>query len=650
MDIKNIRNIAIVAHVDAGKTSITEHFIYKSGAIREKGSVDKGTSQTDFNSIERQRGISVFSSAISFTWNEYLFNLIDTPGHADFAGEVERSLRAVDGAILIISAADGIQAQSVNYWKILRKLNIPTIIFVNKLDRDGVDIDLVISELKKVLSSAVVPVQKNNSIENENLSISQFLNNENIELLEILANNNNDLLEKYLSDSHISNEEVINICSNQCINSLVFPVLFGSAKNDIGIDELMHSVCNLLPSPKGNADSKLSGIVFKITHDSLLGRVALIRLFNGRISVKDNIYNRTLGAEEKVNQLKFIEGNKLSDIKEVCAGEICALSGFSQANVGDIIGLSANLPKYQHINKPLLDVQVQAIDDKDYAKLAEALQILEIEDPLLEFKWLKDEHELIIKIMGWIQIEILKFVLKDRFNVEAVFKDPTVIYKETPSSSGYGYERYWMPKPCWAIIKFLIEPGEHGSGIMYESKLSVDDVHKKYQNEVEKTIPKALEQGIKGWEVSDIKITLIEGEDHEVHSNPGDFIIATPMAIMNGLQEIGTTLLEPILKFKITAPESMLGKITGDITQMRGTFESPVMFEDNFELSGLLPLATSIDYSIKLTSRSGGKARIITEFYDYKKVDDKYGKSRDYKGISPLDRSKYILKARKALQ
>jgi ribosomal protection tetracycline resistance protein len=650
VEIKRIRNIAIVAHVDAGKTSVTEHFVFKSGTIREKGSVDKGTSQTDFNSIERERGISVFSSLISFKWKEYLINLIDTPGHADFVGEVERSLRAVEGAILIISAADGIQAQTVNYWNALRKLNIPTIIFVNKIDRVGIDYEFVLNELKNDLSNTVVPIQELPDILNSDLNISSSLNNKNINLLESLANNNNDFLEKYLNDTLISVNEITSLCKQQCSDSEIFPVLFGSAKNNIGIDELMDSIIELLPGPKSSGENDLSGIVFKISHDNLLGRVAHVRLFNGKISTRDNVFNRTQNIEEKVNQIKFIEGKVISDLKEISSGEIAAISGFSQANVGDILGLSDNIPDYVQINQPLLNVQVKASDENDYAKLADALQILSLEDPLLAFKWLKDEHELIIKIMGWIQIEILKFILNDRFNIKAEFEDPTVIYKETPASCGEGYERYWMPKPCWAIIKFLIEPGELGSGVKYKSRLSVDKVQKKYQNEIERTIPKALEQGVKGWEVTDIKITLIEGEDHQVHSNPGDFIIATPMAIMNGLQNIDTILLEPILKFKISAPESMLGKIAGDIHQMRGNFESPKIFGDTFKMNGLLPLATSIDYTIKLSSRSGGKARIITEFYGYQKVENKYGKVREYKGISPLDRSKYILKARKAIQ
>lgn len=252
--------------------------------------------------------------------------------------------------------------------------------------------------------------------------------------------------------------------------------------------------------------------------------------------------------------------------------------------------------------------------------------------------------------MGWIQIEILQRTLDVRFGIDATFDEPTVIYKETPKTIAEGFARYWMPKPCWAIIKFKICPGEHGSGVIYESKISKDKVHQKYQNEVERTIDKALKQGIKGWEVTDLIVTFIDGEDHEVHSRPGDFSIATPMAIMNGLVNTDTVFLEPVNGFRIKAPLELLGAITSDIIQMRGSFNSPEITENKMEISGEIPLSTSIDFPVKLSSRSGGKAKIKTWFAGYQKCKEEHGKTRPYKGVSPLDEAKYILKARKAIQ
>jgi ribosomal protection tetracycline resistance protein len=299
---------------------------------------------------------------------------------------------------------------------------------------------------------------------------------------------------------------------------------------------------------------------------------------------------------------------------------------------------------------PLLTVQVKPVSDKDYAALAEAMAEIALEDPALEFEWLREEAELHVKVMGWIQMEVLERILADRFGLAARFENPTVIYMETPSGTGEGFVQYWMPKPCWAIMRFRIEPGERGSGVVYQSNVGVNDIQQKYQNEVERCITGALKQGIKGWEVTDLRITLIAGEDHPMHSRPGDFTVATPMGIMNGLVNTGTTLLEPMIRFHIQANEELLGAIVSDITRMRGTFESPVMDNGRFTIGGFVPLSTSIDFPVKLSSRSGGKARISTHFFGYRECADEVGVIRPFKGISPLDTAKYILKARKALQ
>ena len=247
------------------------------------------------------------------------------------------------------------------------------------------------------------------------------------------------------------------------------------------------------------------------------------------------------------------------------------------------------------------------------------------------------------------QREIIESVLLNRFGIETTFGKPNVIYKETPVKSAEGYVRYWMPKPCWAIITFLIEPGENGSGVVYKSNISVDKVKQRYQNEVARTISKALSQGIKGWEVTDLKITMIDGEDHVAHTKPSDFVIATPMGIMNGLQNSGTNFLEPILQFKLIAPEEFLGSIASDLHKMRAIFANPSFDNNRVTLIGKIPVATSSDYAITLGSKTKGKAKFFTKFESYQLCDDKNATEQDYKGVSPLDTAKYILKARGAL-
>ena len=298
----------------------------------------------------------------------------------------------------------------------------------------------------------------------------------------------------------------------------------------------------------------------------------------------------------------------------------------------------------------MLTVQVKPENPAQIMNLVKALTELSDEDPLLDLQWLPDIRELHIKITGLIQVEILESVLKERFDLNTTFSDPSIIYKETPSQTIYGYERYWMPKPCWAILKLKIEPNERGSGVSFSSQVSTNDVAAKYQKEIETTIDSALKQGVKGWQVTDCKITLVEGEDHNIHSRSGDFIIATPMAIMNGLKESGTTLLEPIVSFMITAPLDLLGTITSDITKMRGTFDSPQIEKDQFKITGKFPAATTINYPIRLASLSAGKAKLTTKLAAYQSCTDEKGQIREYKGINPLDRDKWILQARGAIK
>ena len=330
-------------------------------------------------------------------------------------------------------------------------------------------------------------------------------------------------------------------------------------------------------------------------------------------------------------------------------GEYAFVGGLTSANIGDIIGSKPDNFSTYSFDVPLLIVKVEAVNNSDYPRLAEALRILSIEDPLLSLDWNKDEKELNIRIRGIIQAEILESILKSRFNIEATFGEPNIIYKETPKTTAFAYANYTMPKPCWAIVTFRIEPGERDSGITYRTEVSVNDIKQRFQNETKNAIPKALEQGIKGWEVTDIKITLIKGEDHEIHSRPGDFIIATNMAIMNGLSETNTTLLEPVLAFRISAPEESLGRIAGDLHKMRASFENPVFENGKVKIEGKIPLATSLKYSVELSSLTGGKGKFTTHLAGYEEIPDELGKTRKYKGINPLDRSKYILKMRGAI-
>lgn len=645
-------NIGIVAHVDAGKTSITELMLFKSGIIRSLGSVDKGTSQSDWLAVEKQRGISVRSASASFVWNNININLIDTPGHIDFSSEVERSLRALDCAILVISAVEGVQAHTETLWWALRKMDIPTILFINKIDRVGADTESVIDEIKNELIPNIVKMQFVDNEGDDDVYIHDILIEDSIdeEFTESVINNDDFLMASYLNDEFISAQKLKTSLLKQIHERKIFPILSGSAKYNIGIEELLNFITDYMPTAKGDTSKPLSAIVYKVEHDKIIGRIASVRLFNGSIKNRQNILITTQNKNEKVSQIRKLLGQKFEDIGELFAGDTAAICGLSSIRAGDIIGSAEDINASVSLNTALLTVKLIPENKEDFSPLVRAMNMLTDEDPTIDLIWLKDESELLIKIMGTIQLEILEYILIDRFNLKVKFGQPTVIYKETPIASGYAYEEYTMPKPCWAVVKFKIEPGERGSGVVYSSEVGVNDIAHRYQQEIERAIPLALKQGMHGWEVTDLKITLIGGEHHNIHSRAGDFMVATPMALMNGLKNIGTKLLEPMLKFTIKAPENTLGKIVSSLIALRAEIGIPAISEEKFILTGTIPMASSLDYSEKLSSLSSGKAKFSTKFFGYNECSLDQGETTEYRGINPLDRAKYILKARKALQ
>ena len=655
--MKPIINIAILAHVDAGKTSLTEQLLFHAGALKTAGNVDKGTAATDFLKVERDRGISVASSHVSIQHHHLQINIIDTPGHADFMSEVERSLIAVDAVILIISAADGVQAQTRVLWRILDKLQIPRLVLINKIDRDEVDIEELVLEIKSELSDSCVLVQSLLNKGNDGLAIESLhhnlddINSDSIDFFtEQLLNNDDELMEAYLDDDKLDKQKLEEVYKHSVATVKIHPILLSIAKTGFGVEELLDEISHLFSATKNILEQRFSAVVFNISHHRQYGKLAHLRLFSGVLQKKDLVFNQRISDSEKVNLIKTVFSDKLVDVDTAQTGEIVSVSGLDKAIIGDVLGEVIIDKPFTFSTVPILTVQVKPKSEQDYIKLSQALSQLNFEDPLLQFQWFKDEKEFHIKVNGWIQIEILKQLLFDRFFMETEFLPPSVIYKETPSANGFGYEEYTMPKPCWAVIKFKIEAAEQGSGITYHSEVGVNDILLKYQKEIDRSISLALEQGIKGWEVTDLKITLVGGEDHNIHSRAGDFVVATPMAMLNGLKEIGTDLLEPVMKFVIHGPDDILGQVSSDLLKMRGEFEQPELLDGRMILRGKLPVATSLEYPVQLSSRTGGRASIQMEFSAYQKIETDLGMVREFKGISPLDRAKYILKARKAIQ
>ncbi|GIQ69244.1 GTP-binding protein [Xylanibacillus composti] len=657
---RQIRNIGIFAHVDAGKTTTTEQILFHSGRTRALGSVDNGTAQTDWLDVERERGISVRAAVTRFDWQGMTVNIIDTPGHVDFVAEVERSLRVMDGALLVVSAVEGVQAQTEVIWQALRDRGLPTIIFINKLDRVGADPQRVLDEVKRLLTDRAAPIQAPMGAEDAytgNLALLELLQDALLpeaeafetQLIETAAEQDEQLLERYLNDQPIAREELAALVWSLTRQARLVPVLFGAANRGIGVEALMDAMVIGVPEPQGDMQAPVSGVVFKLERDPAMGKLAYVRLYSGTVHNRESVRNATQDIEEKVTQIRKIDGQRAEDVGVLAAGDIAAVCGWNRVRIGDVIGDPAHVPEAPRMAVPLLTVQVRWRSEADYPAVVAALQELADEDPLLDLQWLQGQRELHLKVMGPIQVEVLSHIMRSRFGLEVAFDPPSVIYKETPAGVGEGYVAYLTPKPCWAILRFRIEPLERGSGLQYSSIVRTDRLLESYQNEVERRVPEALQQGLRGWEVTDLRVTLIEGEHHVWHTHPLDFVVATPMGIMDGLNRIGTKLLEPMLRFRISVPEEVGGRVMNELLGMRGRFDTPVVRQERMELEGELPVATSLDFPARFGSMTKGRGVLSTFFAGYQECPPDVEAERPRVGVNPLDQAKYILAVRSAI-
>jgi len=655
--INSFRGVGIFAHVDAGKTTLTEQFLALAGAIAAPGSVDKGTAQTDDLEVERRRGISVRSSSVCFEWKGQQIYLVDTPGHQDFSAEVERVLPVLDGALLILSAVEGVQAHTRALWKVLREYRIPTLIYVNKMDRVGADFSRVAADARKLLDSRIIPLQSFPEERGEAETVPSYLWDKNSQsteydmMMEVLAELDENILEAFVEGRSLDSEELRGTIRKYALEGKLFPLLGGAALRGMGTEELLNALCSCIPSSRGNSEEPLCAQICSIQYHPSLGRGALLRIASGTLSNREEPYNATQNIREKISMIRGLGVGKYREVQSLRAGEMGLVFGMRQAQAGDVLGEPSLLLKAGKgvFADPLYAVTVEPGDSEEYPSLLQALRILEEEDPHLRLRINPENREIQIHVFGPMQIEILQDFLLQRFALVPRFRPPQTIYRETPKAPAEGYVEYTLPKPCWAIMRFLVEPLSRGEGVRFASKVSTDKIAAKYQREVERTIPKALEQGLLGWEVTDLAITLVDGEDHEIHSRPSDFVLATPMGIMDALNKSGTLLLEPLLAFDITAPEEFGSRILGDLVQMRGEFENPRIRGGIFEVSGLVPAATSLEYHIRLGSLSGGTGRMTTRFGGYRECPEQKEISRPRIGVNPLDTATYILAARGAL-
>jgi ribosomal protection tetracycline resistance protein len=640
-----IVNIGILAHVDAGKTTITENLLFHSGIIKEAGRVDLGNTQTDSMELERRRGISIKASATSFTWNDIKINLIDTPGHVDFISEVERSLNVLDGAILVISAVEGIQSQTRILFNTLKALKIPTIIFINKLDRLGADSNKLINEIRKTMTKEIISLQKvygegSKDIILDDLFKSDILNDD---MINVLSDIDDSFLEAYVKDMNLDKCDIKKKIVFHSKQGSLYPVLFGAASLGIGIKELLNGITQYFPTYDGDSSEDLSGVVFKIERTDNNEKKVYVRLFQGKVCVRDIISVSNKDITEKIKKINTLKNGKLIDESSICAGDIGIIYGTKSLQIGDIIGLPSSRIRNASIVNPAFVTTISAVDIEKTDALFQALTILSEEDPFLELETDNQGH-MYINLFGEIQMEILSSILEDLYNIKVEFSNTQTIYKETPK--GVGTATMYMRRefnPFWATVGLKIEPDTRGAGLSYISNVSTGSLPKSFQNAIEEAVISTSKQGLFGLEVTDAKVTLIFGEFSSPVSTPADFRNVTPMVFMEALNEAKTQLLEPVSEFELRIPKSVISKAMWDLETMRATYNEPVIIEDEMLIKGFIPVDNSKEYKLKIAAYTEGKGTFITKFYGYKEVPFELAKTREKTTWDPLNKKEYLL-------
>lgn len=634
-----IRNIGIFAHVDAGKTTLTERLLSHAGAIRTAGSVDAGTAHTDTLPVERRRGISVKATCVGFSYGDTRINLIDTPGHADFSAEIERSLWALDAAVLVVCSAEGVQPQTEVLFSALREQNIPVIFFLNKTDRVGADVDAVLRQIHRELTPKAVPPADTDA------------------LTELVCDADENMLERYMSGDSISPSLLRSKLAELAARGDAYPVLWGSALRDEGVSELLNAIVEFMPEP-ANLGS-LSGVVFAAQQNRTLGRGVWIRLYGGSLENRSTVVLPMgidpITGENRVQSVKItqIQDPSGTSVGHLSAGQIGIVYGLGSIPIGHVLGSRDLIPRSVNpggLRTPLIAVQAVPSAPDQMQALRQACQTLSDEDPLLQATYIRHLNELHLQVMGTIQLEVLGEILKNRFDLDVSFSPPAIIYRETVTQPCEGFVAYTMPKPCWAILKFRIEPAPRGSGVIFQSQVPVRQIQARHQHQVEQAIPLALSQGRLGWQVTDVKITLIDGGDHQFHTHPLDFIVATPMAIQDGLRNGGSTLLEPILDVRFHVPGENVGRVISDVSTMRGEVLDTLDHGERVILNARIPVQTSLDYAATLASFTRGKGSMSIRLHGYRECPLELGATTRRRNVDPLDTSKYILAARSALE
>ncbi|EFO7874253.1 tetracycline resistance ribosomal protection protein Tet(O) [Campylobacter jejuni] len=615
-----IINLGILAHVDAGKTTLTESLLYTSGAIAELGSVDEGTTRTDTMNLERQRGITIQTAVTSFQWEDVKVNIIDTPGHMDFLAEVYRSLSVLDGAVLLVSAKDGIQAQTRILFHALQIMKIPTIFFINKIDQEGIDLPMVYREMKAKLSSEIIVKQKVGQHPHINVT-----DNDDMEQWDAVIMGNDELLEKYMSGKPFKMSELEQEENRRFQNGTLFPVYHGSAKNNLGTRQLIEVIASKFYSSTPEGQSELCGQVFKIEYSEKRRRFVYVRIYSGTLHLRDVI--RISEKEKiKITEMCVPTNGELYPSDTACSGDIVILPN-DVLQLNSILGNEMLLPQRKFIENPLPMLQTTIAVKKPEQReiLLGALTEISDGDPLLKYYVDTTTHEIILSFLGNVQMEVICAILEEKYHVEAEIKEPTVIYMERPlRKAEYTIHIEVPPNPFWASVGLSIEPLPIGSGVQYESKVSLGYLNQSFQNAVMEGVLYGCEQGLYGWKVTDCKICFEYGLYYSPVSTPADFRLLSPIVLEQALKKAGTELLEPYLHFEIYAPQEYLSRAYHDAPRYCADIVSTQIKNDEVILKGEIPARCIQEYRNDLTCFTNGQGVCLTELKGYQPAIGKF--------------------------
>jgi elongation factor G len=672
--LQNIRNIGIMAHIDAGKTTTTERILYYTGRLHRMGEVHEGSATMDWMEQEKERGITITSAATTTKWNNHFINIIDTPGHVDFTVEVERSLRVLDGAVALFCAVGGVEPQSETVWRQADRYSVPRLAFVNKMDRVGSDFYNVVDMIRNRLGAYPVPLQipmgegdlftglidliKMRSVLYNETSLGAEWEEGDIpkdlmekakkyrsDIFEAVAEYDDDLMEKYLEGEEISDKELVAAIRKAAIDVKICPILLGSAFKNKGVQRLLDAIVSYLPSPldhsevegfhpktteplkrKNSVDEPFAALAFKIMTDPYVGKLTFFRVYSGSAKAGSYVFNPNSQKRERLGRILQMHANHREDVEIVRAGDIAAAVGFKHTRTGDTLCDENKhiILESMHFPEPVIAVAIEPKTKADQEKLTSALSKLSDEDPTFRVRTDEETGQTIISGMGELHLEIIVDRMLREFKVGANVGRPQVSYKETITKqveSEGKFIRQSGGRGQYGHVKIEIEPNESGKGFEFEDGIVGGAIPREYIPSVRSGIESAMTNGIiAGYEMKDIRVKLIDGSYHDVDSSEIAFKVAGSMAFQDGCKKADPVLLEPVMSVEVVVPEEYLGEVIGDLNSRRGKISGIIPRKDAQVVAAIVPLGEMFGYATQLRSLTQGRAIYTMQFSHYDRV------------------------------